>query len=401
MDISYLDYKKKNDIHGTVLYPAPMIAPMQFDVLDKYIDKTQPLSIYDPFHGSSVSLYEATKISPLLEIYGSDINPLANLISKAKLLGVDENINQDVDFVVLMLNSEIKYPIHSFDKIDKWYRQDIIHSLSKIRYVITLVDSLRNRIYLWTMFIDIVRKYSNSRSSTYKLHLKPQEQIDRMTNNAIAAYCEKITSDLNFYITKIDNPIYLYKADSLKLMKEFDNDSFDMIITSPPYGDNKTTVPYGQFSNLALRWISSNDLELENVELDSYSSIDRISMGGKSKVSPLNDNQMLLMSHYLDSISERKRSKVISFMKDYFSFLDDISRLSKKYISLTLGNRTVDKININLTDITVKYLVEKGYSLIENEYRAIPNKRIPAKTSKIDNTSVSSMTKEYLIVFSK
>ena len=32
----------------------------------------------------------------------------------------------------------------------------------------------------------------------------------------------------------------------------------DLIVTSPPYGDNNTTVPYGQYSYLPLQWI---DLE--------------------------------------------------------------------------------------------------------------------------------------------
>ena len=34
-------------------------------------------------------------------------------------------------------------------------------------------------------------------------------------------------------------------------------DSVDLICTSPPYGDNHTTVTYGQFSILPLLWIIS------------------------------------------------------------------------------------------------------------------------------------------------
>ena len=54
-------------------------------------------------------------------------------------------------------------------------------------------------------------------------------------------------------------------------------------ITSPPYGDNATTVTYGQFSSLSLRWIDPKDLCLEGWELDNYSIIDSKSMGGTVK----------------------------------------------------------------------------------------------------------------------
>lgn len=43
--------------------------------------------------------------------------------------------------------------------------------------------------------------------------------------------------------------------------RDFDlNVKFDLMITSPPYGDSRTTVAYGQFSRLSLQW-----LDLENI----------------------------------------------------------------------------------------------------------------------------------------
>lgn len=48
------------------------------------------------------------------------------------------------------------------------------------------------------------------------------------------------------------NNFTLYKDDILKIIKNFKNNYFDITITSPPYGENATTVPYGQFSMLPL-----------------------------------------------------------------------------------------------------------------------------------------------------
>ena len=61
-DVSYRDYKKKNDIHGTVLYPGVMVAPVQKDILEKLIDKDNMTSVFDPFHGSGTALYESLEI---------------------------------------------------------------------------------------------------------------------------------------------------------------------------------------------------------------------------------------------------------------------------------------------------------------------------------------------------
>jgi hypothetical protein len=49
-------------------------------------------------------------------------------------------------------------------------------------------------------------------------------------------------------------------TDSSKLTSNSRNKGlYDLLVTSPPYGDNVTTVPYGQHSFLPLQWI---DLEL-------------------------------------------------------------------------------------------------------------------------------------------
>jgi len=38
------------------------------------------------------------------------------------------------------------------------------------------------------MLIDVIRKYSNTRSSTYKLHMKKTEAINRIENKVISDY---------------------------------------------------------------------------------------------------------------------------------------------------------------------------------------------------------------------
>lgn len=399
----YLDYDRKTDIHGTVLYPAPMIAPLQFDVL-KSVALQDELKILDPFHGSGVSLYEAAKLNPTFDIYGFDINPFANLITKTKLSGVNESIDDDITLLKQMLKDEdLAYEIHTFNNIDKWFKKDIIDKLSKIKHSISLIESKENRMFFWVIFSNVIRKFSNTRSSTYKLHVKSDDQIKNIKLNVIQVFLKEIEMSSVFYKNQIGNTITLKKTDSLTELSFYEDKYFDIIITSPPYGDNKTTVPYGQFSALALFWIDEEDLELDGWELDNYSIIDNSSMGGTRKSNmEFSVLQIELLNPYLLKIrSQSKINKVTKFFHDYFKFLDEIERVSNGYILLTLGNRTVDRIKIDLTSISKVYLEHKGYNCNDIITRELQRKRIPRTTSIVDQTNVGSINKEYLLIMQK
>ncbi len=400
IDISYTYYTKKGGIHGAVLYPAPMIAPIQKDILMELINLRKYTTIFDPFHGSGIALYEAAETSANIFVYGYDINPLANLITKSKLLGVNADINLDINQIETMLSSDFQYPIIWFIGIEKWYREDIIDSLSKIKYSIDQIKSQNNRLYLWCIFTDIVRKYSNSRSSTFKLHIKPSSRIESMIDNTYIDFLRQAREYASFFDKHFSNWLLL-KCDTLSQIKLEKNDFFDITITSPPYGDNKTTVPYGEFSSLAIRWISQGDLELDGWENETYSAIDSRSMGGLKILEEMNVFEKKLIQPYLDKIAERKRHKVLIFMQDYFKVLREICRVTKDYIVMTLGNRTVDGIKINLTEITKEYLEKNLFVNIESLERNIPKKRIAINTSCVYNKPVSSMNKEFVIIHKK
>lgn len=399
-DISYKNYRKKSDIHGTVLYPAVMVAPIQKAILEELIIDKNIKSIFDPFHGSGTSLYEVLEISNDIKLLGCDINPLANLITKVKLQGVSDNIVVDIEKLKKNIRCVGINEKHSFNNITKWFRDDVLLDLSIIRNSIMTISNKKNRLYFWYMLCDIVRRYSNTRSSTYKLHIKDESVINRMVNNVRKDYISAIESNIDKFCKSTDN-FKLFKCDILEKVKDFSNDEIDISITSPPYGDNATTVTYGQFSMLPLYWIDKNDLELEGWELDNFSIIDSNSLGGKSKKIVLNSFEEKLIEPYISKISYNKKTKVIRFFNDYFAFLRELCRVTKLYIVMTLGNRTVDGININLTYITQIVLEHYGFENKQYIEREIPSKRIPKKTSKVNNKPVSSMNYEYIIIHKK
>lgn len=397
-DIAFSDYKK-DDIHGVALYPATMVAPVQKKVLKYLFEHADINSIFDPFHGSGTALYEAASLDNNIELYGCDINPLANLITKVKLKGVSDYIFENISLLEKYISND-NIEEFGFRNIDKWFRADIKRILTKIRFAIIRIKENKDRLFFWCILSSFIRKYSNTRNETFKLHIKKDESISRIKNNLI----ENFLSTLRYYAPMfkcVNKDPYLYKEDVLENFLKFNDNSIDLLISSPPYGDNLTTVTYGQFSSLSLYWIDPNDLELDGWELNSYSAIDSNSLGKSRRKNNISYYGINLLDPYLRKIDLRKQKKVINFFDDYFKFLDEICRITKKYIVLTLGNRTVDGVQINLKDITQNYLVENGF---KNEFvlnRKILNKRIPNVTSSVNNKAVPSMNKEYVLIHQK
>jgi len=400
LDISYEDYKKNLDIHGTVLYPAVMVAPVQKEVLTWLMNGRKNLKIFDPFHGSGTALYEASDIDSSVTILGYDINPLASLITLVKLQGIDmTSFDQDYKYLEAILNQDFVYPIMSFYKSDKWFKPDVIKTLSKVAYAIREIENKQNRQYFWVMFCDIIRRYSNTRSSTYKLHIKEQTKIDLSKNNIVKDFLTKAKNSEIFYHNHFQN-YSLKKGDSLNLIKEEKDNSIDILVTSPPYGENATTVPYGQFSYLQLSFIDKRDLEFEGWELNTCQALDSSSIGGSFANSELSEENQKFIQTYLNRITKDKHKKVIRFFSDYFEFLDQAARVSNQYIVMTLGNRTVNRVKINLARVTEKYLESKGFIRKDKLSRKITSKRTPNRIL-VNDKLTETMNKEYVLIMEK
>ncbi len=405
---AFWDYKNspKDMLHRIATYPATMVPDMQKEIIKIILEEDPSIKIMlDPFHGSGVTLVEGKKLG--LFPIGIDINPLAHLITKVKLQGVNKNkISRQNDFLKKNLeNIDFAYDLYNFYKIDKWFKTEIIESLSKIHHAVKEIEDRSTREYYWVCLINIIRKYSNTRSSTFKLHIKSQEMIDTIQDNVIQDFLKSVNSHYKYLpdFVKGKKKFTLISGDVKTKLREIPKESIDLICTSPPYGDNSTTVTYGQYSMLPLYWIASEDLkEFDEELLKNYSSLDSASLGGV-KSSKIFEYESVILKEYLLTISEDKHRKVIGFVNDYIEtlqlMLNGIKK--RKYIVLTLGNRRVDNRIMPLTAITEEFLSDKGIALISKFDRNIPSKRIPKRISRVNDRAVESMSKEYIMIFQK
>lgn len=295
-----LDYVGENKItsffssEGSIhTYPAKAVPEMINSLLEKLIEKFNVKSVLDPFMGSGTVALEAKYLG--LNFYGCDLNPLAILLARTKALTIHNTSyvkNKLICFCDSLINdySDSLVVMEEFDNIEYWFKEENIKQLSFIKKRIqTFLDkSKSNRevyaLILLTAFSSTIRKSSLTRNGEFKLYRLPKSEIKRFHIDSIKTFRKNIGDLLDLLVVSnasyhgnVISEIKLNNAKNLSFVK---NKDIDLIITSPPYGDSKSTVAYGQFSRLSLQWMKTMLSKYLLINCD-YVNCDEYLLGGK------------------------------------------------------------------------------------------------------------------------
>lgn len=405
---NFWDFSEYRGESPLIHYPATMVAPMQIQLISDILEDDNSIeSILDPFVGSGTIMEIGSELG-IKNLFGIDINPLAALITEVRLFGFsNEALNASIQKLRVNLTYYLgNVPIVFFPGITKWFRVDIIHDLSLLKFCIQAEPDHKTRKLYWVCFAEIVRKYCNSRSSTFKLHTKTPESIQNIDNSCVEDFVVKINEYLADKGGKecSSSNITLICGNSTEVLKTLESESVDLICTSPPYGDNQTTVTYGQFSILQLRWIDKKDLpEFPSEYLKTTTAIDSVSLGGSLKLGDEKAIDSLFMD-LIEGISQEKRKKIISFFRDYSIVFAEMCRVLKrgKRLVLTIGNRRVDNQEILFSVLNDRLAKVNGMELETEFSRSIYGKRMPLRVSSLPNIgSVKSMNLEFVKIYHK
>lgn len=388
------------NLHGLLRYPAMMVPRMQGDIIDAVLDHTgTDCRLVDPFVGSGTMLTESSIRG--LDFVGIDINPLAVLVCEAKAaIGNGADVEQAAATVLNYIRKDVDETIDvDFPNRAKWFSDEAALSFSKLRRAICQVGGDGARKVMWTVFAETVRLCSNSRTSTYKLHIrKPDDVVSayRIEETFIANLRQALSRTREFaplVASATRRPrVRLICGDVRKAVVPNTRRSHQIIVTSPPYGDNQTTIPYGQFSYLALRWIPPEDLPHGFVKeyLSNTHALDSASLGGTSREAEHKADAMRLVSSAFDayyrsasSCSDTSARKVAGFAYD---FLEACSQLRARCASpshwiVTTGNRTAGGTRVPFDAICRDIVQFLGGTPVSVLQRELPNKRMPSRNS--------------------
>jgi len=423
-DADYWSFRGKStrqNVHTFFQYPAMMVPQVQGELIGAVVRKLAATScVYDPFAGSGTVLVEA--MARGLDFVGQDINPLAVLVCQAKAgpFYVSALSSKTQNLFKAIEHDRSKQIDIEFTNIDKWFTPHIAIELSKIRRAIKAESAMWCRRFLWVALAETVRLTSNSRTSTFKLHIRPEGEIsDNRRPSAVATFKQTVLRNLDSlsrHKAQLDQAGLLRNGHYVGTVTiqcgdsaahYYDSTQSDLLVTSPPYGDNVSTVPYGQNAFLPLQWIELTDIadDLSPECLISTHHIDSQSLGGSRRITSEDIKVLSNHSKSFELIVDRLRehppdrlARVTAFYRDLNRSLEPIlARLRPNaYMFWTVGNRNVGGQPVPTDKILIELLKEKGAILVTKLERRILSKRMALK-----NLQSATMTRESILVMRK
>ena len=382
-------------------YPAMMIPQVASRLLEKYGQNAR--RVLDPFCGTGTSLVEANLRG--ISSFGIDLNPLACLIATAKTTVINL---QKLDLYLKDFNgflfsarfdgmkSEVELP--AFPNIDFWFGASVQRDLATVKKYISEIVETDVQNFFKVAFSETVRETSWTRNSEFKLYRMNEKQLERFQPDVFGMIEAKLARNRkglkSFTEDRKPSETTVVRSNSSETV--FDSE-FDLILTSPPYGDSRTTVAYGQFSRLSNQW-----LDFENI-----SSLDNNLLGGKMSKDSLKFESKVLCET-LEKIAEadkKRASEVVSFYVDYRNSIKNVARVVRKkgFACFVVGNRKVKGVSLPTDEITINFFAENNFRHVETIVRNIPNKRMPSKNSptNVVGAKDNTMSQEFIVVLQK
>ncbi|WP_202145815.1 modification methylase [Helicobacter pylori] len=378
-------------------YPATMLPQIGVDIL-KELNVKPNAKLLDPYCGSGSSFASALEIG-INEMIGYDLNPLAILISSVKFTKIDINETIDTFYKLkeniyeLLKTSDFKPNFPNITNFEFWFKPNVANGLAIIKECVDKVKKTKIKRFFLVIFSELVRECSNTRNNEFKLFKMKDDDVLLFNPDVAGLFSQKAQKTLDvyqrYYVNKLDNiNISLYNH-------SFDGKQADVVLTSPPYGDSRTTVAYGQFSTLSNEWLGVRDAR----------KIDKTLMGGSKTTQLFKDSLIYEYLSQINNIDNKRALEVSSFYNDLSLSIQNIASSINKggkavYI---VGNRMVKGVRLPTDKFIAEAFEKSGLSHIVTYERLLSNKSMPKKNSPTNEKGKlrETMNYEYIVCCEK
>lgn len=364
--------------------------------------------LLDPYCGTGTSLLEANLHG--LQAIGTDLNPLAVLIATAKttrvsLASLDDRLKAFHDYAFSQMFCARTPPIEppKVKNIDYWFSRDVQEKLCLLKSFLEAIPEPDVRLFFNVAFSETVRESSYTRNGEFKLFRMTEKQMETFSPDVFSLMQNKLQRNRKGLKEFLEHPkaqqtaAQVHQHNATQKVPFLEKESVDLVVSSPPYGDSRTTVAYGQFSRLANEWLG----------IEQANQVDNTLMGG-TRYKDLSPLESLALQEPLEKIanSDPKRAEEVrSFFWDYQRSIRCVSETIKQggYACFVVGNRKVKGQILPTDEITRDFFETQGFRHIETVIRNIPNKRMPSKNSpsNVAGEKDHTMQNEYIVVMRK
>ena len=391
-------------------YPAKMIPQVAGKLLDLF--GTKATKLFDPYCGTGTSLVEGMVRG--LNVAGTDLNPLARLVAKAKTTLmpwdlVQQEVARFTQFA-LQIASGVTSPMAWQTKnayLVSWFKPEAADKLATIHHFIEGLADERVRLFFEVAFSETVRESSNTRNEEFKLYRYAEEKLETFNPDVFGIFTQKLSRNLaglRDFLAAVDQTnrhptaeIFSFNTVNGIPTATIPPASVEMVVTSPPYGDSRTTVAYGQYSRLSAEWLG----------LPTPAQVDRQLMGGTAakQFTPLPSPALNEAIGQIMGLDEKRALEVASFYNDLHASIQHVAPLIKPngYACYVVGNRKVKGVVLPTDTAVCDFFRQWGFGHVETFRRMIPNKRMPLRNSPSNVAGVSdnTMVSEYIVVMQR
>lgn len=369
--------------HGFFKYPCKFIPEIPKWAILKYAKKDS--LIFDPFSGSGTTLLEAQLLG--FDSFGTEIDPVAKKIIKAKTQRYDPSDLQDIDYTYKsILESLVKidenndYFIPDINNIEHWFNENNIKVLGKLKSLIENISNANSKSFFEVVLLSIIKSVSNADDASPKPYVS--SRIIKIPPNALDKFSSTFTRYRamldDYHQTKVTNTVEIVDGDALYTRTPF---KANLAVTSPPYIN---AFDYPRTLRLENLWLNT---QTEKSILDSksdYVGTEKFNLKDeKQKNMEILDFSNLLKEKFnsIILVDEKRAYVVKKFFEDMKQNLINVNEhldVGGHYV-IVIGNSVIRK-NLVESWVILKDISEHlGYSYIEHFSYKIKNPyiRIP------------------------
>lgn len=396
--------------HQIHSYPAKLLMHIPY-----YFLRTDALCpkdgvVLDPFCGTGTVLLE-TLLSGRNAL-GADANPLAGLITQVKTNYIAREYLENKLAEILTYAKRLRRNGDIPKEVAVWYSENSLKQLARLQTAVRQIENEIERSFFELCFSSVVRKvsyadpaisvpvhwnpkrFNETRRVEVAAKIKALETVDVYKKYEII--CKQNIDRIESLRGHISDNVTAKIVSTDARQTGLDDESVDMILTSPPYAGAQK---YIRASWLNLYW-------LEKVRLEEIPELKRLNIGRedyragerRESYTGIAKADEVLKALYKEGKKERAFI-VANYLNEMKVALDEMRRVLKNgsYMVIVIGNNTVCNREFDTQQYLTDYLVAQGMTL---EYKLIDDIKSYGLMTKRNKTA-DKIARELILVLKK
>ena len=352
-----------------------------------------PECCLDPFSGSGTTSLELQKMG--IRCYSFEVSPFMHELSSVKLrtdytmegfnknvLILNEHINNSPEDVERYINFPKQRNYVEKESITKWhYDFEVMRGILDIKYAISMIKDKKYeslfRIALASILLSVSNMYRNGKCLSYKKDFVNRQKLQRKDVHNV--FFKKIETEIRSDIIGINkikqqkgkllsNRKLCFHGDARQLLKGLDDDSIDLVITSPPYLNSRDYTD-SYIDELRVLGYMDNVVSEQEYRSKTIRSHVQVKWGN---IEPMNiptlieayNNILRYKEEFWNDSLPDMISGYFWDMNEIFTYLYQKMRTGGK-IYFNVGNSAYYKTEIKVDEIISEIAENIGFNIIE------------------------------------